>query len=442
MRKAVAIFLSSTLLAAPVMAQECRIDPEKEYFGAGDIFYDAMSGWMVNESDTRLQPQLDEESLILLSFFSSELANNNQTLSLIVPPKRGIFVPKETFDQAQAFYDKTSTQAEISQSYSALIEQLRSTGAIVPNFLAAAQAEPVTYFKTDHHWSPTMAFAAAQTLWSSLADAGILRLPSDENSFIPEGSVTTKREGSFAKKLNPACDLSIPDEGYTYLNVLKAPTLTGVTDNSLFGDLDADVFDLSLLGSSFSADKTNLRFSDGLQMWLHAPTNNLAISGGKLDTAFEAAVTHPTALEADLIVWEWSPNQIPSDSERIRVAVASSLNQCEKTDQISNMLLTDDDWSDWRTMPATDSVVQVSTDDSLRLDLSVEADFGNRTELFLVEKNPEVSSDDRNNKWLTIISQINRDTPASQPQRFRVRLENFEGTAEGTIKTCGLSGTL
>ena len=424
----------------PAFAQDCVIGPENTSYATDDVFYDVASGWMVKPGELLPQRTLDKDSVALLTLLNAELKKKGSLFALIVPPKRGLFLPDTVYEDAIASFGSRFEKQQLLDDYAALLDQLQTTGAFVPEFYDPADQDSIGYLKTDHHWDPSLAFSAARGLWNALADQGIYRLMSDDNAYPPQRVVTSDRTGSLARLVEEACGIDFPKEAFTYLEVAKDQSAVVVDANSLFGDVANEGFDVVLLGTSFSSENTGLHFSDGLEMWLQAPVTNLAISGGGLSSSFEPILNDTAAFESELIIWEWSPNETPRSSDPVRVASAVMLNQCDGTSPSGAFELVGDDWSDWRDFAG--HVVQVVPETSIRNTLIVEADYGNDSQQFLVEKKTRVPNEFRRDEWITMFSKIEDDGAFVQPNRFRIRLDGFDGRASGTIQTCGLNGQL
>lgn len=198
-----------------------------------------------------------------ISQISRQLAESGSRLILLpIPAKLDIY-------SAQANRPKAS--ARLEKLHADFLRALKSTAIdaidIRPDLNQAAGSTPV-FFRTDTHWTPAGAMAAAQSIArSNLIDPGFQR-------FVPRYTLTKELQGDLVTFVTHAAFAQLaglPSEHVT-------PFLA-VTQNSDLSDLLAPAtIDTVLVGTSFSANP-NWSFAEALKLTLNRDILNVSAQG-------------------------------------------------------------------------------------------------------------------------------------------------------------------
>ncbi|EGF90078.1 alginate o-acetyltransferase AlgJ [Asticcacaulis biprosthecium C19] len=214
--------------------------------------------------------------------------------------------------------------AEQSGFYDALLSELRGAGFTVVDLrpsLLAVKAEAPAYFRTDTHWTPAGAQAAAQTIAAEVEAAGGIKaqrqgeemrvtygpaqvLNGDLMTFLPLGT-------TFAAMAPPADSLSLPAFAY-----VETGSGGGDGAGDLLGDSATPVI---LVGTSYSADE-RWGFAKFLEKDLGADLVNVADKGAGPFVPMDKLLTGGTLAEAapELVIWEIPERYVwmrPSEAE-------------------------------------------------------------------------------------------------------------------------------
>lgn len=188
---------SSNLDAAPHYELEacCSLCPEAyddasyntEFLKVSQQLVEGTDGWLYRSKlDLDEQFEIDQHTLNEMSRFRAALAARGTKLLMVYQPTRGLINPSGVIDNQSKSYDFIAA----STSYNQALEQIRSTGIIVPKLemLIDHGDTPEFYFRRDAHWTPRGAMLTAQVVADSVSNL-------DLYSSIQEKTFTNARVG-------------------------------------------------------------------------------------------------------------------------------------------------------------------------------------------------------------------------------------------------------
>ena len=242
-------------VAAPycsALLDEAELDTK--YKRLAPIWSNTDNGWIFTSDQLKTSYTMKSDASRLMSEIVAQFDAAGVDLAMIVAPPRPLVAGQATVDETVGptlGYDT----ATVANSFHELIEQLRATGAVVPNLLAVAtqSSEVPFYFKRDTHWTNSGAAASA------LALAGEYQLaPKFDVTQIMANEVYAEK-GSLNKIVTAACDITNPPEETTTFDygLVAASQGLGLLD-------DAGQETVALLGTSFSDrnKRDQYQFSD------------------------------------------------------------------------------------------------------------------------------------------------------------------------------------
>lgn len=423
MIKQSALIFSLLCSSSSVFAQDCSVGLTTTSVDVvlDDMVYDKSSGWIIPRIDVNTKSEPATESFWLLGLINDAIVQRGGKLVIVHPPKRGMFIPDDVYNMAREVLTGTTKQDQLD-AYNIRIEQLKQTGAIVPNLYSRFEDMENPYFQIDHHWRPATASLVAFDVWNALLDEGVLRFPSGEGGYEFGPQASASRSGTYAKAINAECPDLLPELVYTYTPTLKKTAENLDQAESLFGDAPVDDFKVTLLGTSFSAEISNFQFYGALSYFFQAPVENLSVAGGGIPASFEILQTLPEALDADLVVWEIAPNHFPKASEKFRDAAAEVLGGCSNDIEPHMMSVPQGQWSDWVATETQSTLVEFDTHEYFAGKLLVEASFGDRIESFNVEKVQQTPKEFRTSVWKTFMGSFGVDGEIIRPDKIRVQV--------------------
>ncbi|TCL08831.1 acetyltransferase AlgX (SGNH hydrolase-like protein) [Shimia isoporae] len=275
----------------------------KKYAKVAPIFSDVTNGWIFTSDQLKDRYDMKATSQKLVTAIVDEFTKRNVPLAIVVAPPRPIVAGQEQLDSAMGgnLYDVSAARA----SFDDLIDGLEVAGAIVPNLLNAAMAEPLVrekfYFQRDTHWTTTGAAVSAIALAKSVNDVSPEMFPNDGQFNVQDlaASGSIDEEGSLTEIVLAACEKSLPAETAQTYDLTRSGGLLDETTNGA---------QIALLGSSFSnRDKRDhYRFADALSRAFDADVENMSVSGGGPIGAIEAYILSGALDRRDheLVIWE------------------------------------------------------------------------------------------------------------------------------------------
>ncbi|MGR3634755.1 MAG: alginate O-acetyltransferase AlgX-related protein [Shimia sp.] len=298
------LVLGSAAQSAPYCADLLNREAlPKKYARVAPIYSDQTSGWIFTQDQLKNRYEMKASSLKLVQAIVDEFAARNVPLAIVVAPPRPVIAGQDSLDAAMGQH--LYSVADARSSFDKMITQLASTGAIVPNLLDVALADPDVrdsyYFRRDTHWtavgSAVSATALANTVNTQVPD--LFANDGDQDFRELEASGAIQEEGSLAEVVHKACGTALP------------PETSETFDLSRSGDLLEDPSDdpaIALLGSSFSNryKRDHYRVADALALAFDADVENFSVSGGGPIGAIEAYVMSGALdrKDHDLVVWE------------------------------------------------------------------------------------------------------------------------------------------
>lgn len=275
----------------------------KKYAKSAPIYSDAESGWIFTKDQLKDRYDMKTTSLELVQAIVDEFAKRDVQLAIMVAPPRPVVVGQEQLNAAMGDerYDVETARA----SFDKLIEGLSETGAIVPNLLDVALADPAIredfYFRRDTHWT-TLGAAVSAIELAKLVNARAPDLFPNDGAFgaadlVPSEAI--EEEGSLAKIVNAVCGTSQQAETATSFDLTRSGGLLGDAQNGS---------SIALVGSSFSDryKRDHYRFGDALARAFDEDIENHSVSGGGPIGAIEAYVLSGVLdrREHPLVIWE------------------------------------------------------------------------------------------------------------------------------------------
>lgn len=228
------------------------------------------------------------------------LRAHGTTLVLLPQPARGLIASDrvDRTDPLAAGFDP----AKVRAAWLVELDALRSTGAVVPDLLAAA-AEAGTgegyTFRRDHHWRPEGARVAAHAVAVALAGKPALTPAAFRSEREPKPRLLNS---SLGKSLTERCGTpALPPESYPrWVSVPAVADLLG----------DPPLPEVVLAGAS-NVNKGNedyFDFAGALREELGADVLNVGVDGGGYNTGILAWMdsVEGRAAAPRVIVWEFS----------------------------------------------------------------------------------------------------------------------------------------
>ena len=193
--------------------------------------------------------------------------------------------------------------------YQDLVTSISATGTPVVDLrgtLTGVKAKELAYFRTDTHWTPAGASAAAATIAAAIKDANMLTAKPEASPLDVSPGVAKPYEGDLLtfiplgpfRGLGPKAE-TIAEPVFTHA---EAPAGAGDSGDGLFGDASTPVV---LVGTSYSADE-RWGFANDLEHELGVGLANAAEKGEGPFTPMHKLLTGTTLAEAqpELVIWE------------------------------------------------------------------------------------------------------------------------------------------
>ncbi|MCV2866057.1 alginate O-acetyltransferase AlgX-related protein [Albidovulum sediminicola] len=305
---------------------------------------------------------ISDEVNNLIRDLTSELKARGTELVLLPIPPRGLI--------AQNFVDFNQDRSPILSiseggwMFDSYIQDLRKSGAVVPNLMDALRVDPgqapLFYFKRDVHWRPEGArFTAAQVAEELRQNGALTGLMASgfQTSVIGENQF----KGVIAQAAQQHCTQNLPPERYS--EYVTKPMATGVG----FGNTEGAVV---LVGGSFSADE-RLNFAGFLSQSLGLPVANHASASLREFNSIEAYLSSPEfhARPPKVLIWElqaaFDLNYARNDLRQLITATAANCqnNSIARVENASGSAggITQLDVPSAQNVTGRDHYVQVST---------------------------------------------------------------------------------
>lgn len=273
------------------------------------IYSNTDNGWIFTSDQLDPDFMMSTEAEGLMRAVIGEFERRNISLAIMVAPPRAVISGQEIVNETLGASDIYNVNAA-SETFEKLLEQMRSVGAVVPNLLQVAMAEPVTdyYFRRDTHWTNTGAARSALALAEALNLA-----PGFDISQIPNNGVFDER-GSLSDIVDATCGHR-GDAEATYqfdYSVVREENSPGLLDEA------SDVPGAMLFGTSFSDryKRDQYQVVDAISSALGRDVINASVSGGGLIGPLEAfALSGGFSNNApELVIWEFPYTEVPQAS--------------------------------------------------------------------------------------------------------------------------------
>jgi alginate biosynthesis protein AlgX len=203
------------------------------------------------------------------------LAKRGVELMVVYIPTRGMINADMLSPEVRQGYDLQKAKT----NYLQVVERMRSIGIKVPDLTPLLEEhgsdEQPFFFKRDHHWTPHGAEFTAGLVADELRKSSVFKkIPRKE--FVTRSEGQNNKIGSLNQAFGKIC-------GYNYANQFVTRFVTEPKEESsdLFGD--AEVAEVILAGTSFSAPQYN--FNGFLKEKAAVDVDNRSISGGGFHSA-------------------------------------------------------------------------------------------------------------------------------------------------------------
>jgi len=292
----------------PLLCDAAR-DPEAytdEWFYR---LYEGPDGWLFRQDDLQEDFALDAQTLGYLMRFNEALWEEGVTLVLAALPPRGLALPP---------LDHPYSPDEASRNYQQANAQLREAGIVAPNLAPLVQdAEPLFFFKRDHHWRPEGARRTARAVAEALGSQGA-------DAYRTERVGWLAQKGSYGEAAERICGTEVPPERFPHFQTERV----GETEGELFGDHPAPP--VALLGTSNSR-REDLNFAGFLEEETGWEVLNASAVGGGPTTAVGSFFRSQTyrAAKPRVVVWEFAGLfDVPKDPPFYRQLIPSVVGAC------------------------------------------------------------------------------------------------------------------
>jgi len=225
-----------------------------------------------SNSDLNETFELDQKAMSDLRRFSRALSDRGTTLLVVYQPTRGLINPAGVIDTERFTYN----YKRAFSSYSKALQQIASTGIIVPDLaVLLGSTSSKYYYRRDSHWTPYGAKLTAELVAKTIKDLPLY--PS-----LPKTRFKTSRIGLMGKADNGThqmaslqlCGSQYPKQ---YVDEFKTEAVE-VSETDLFAD--PALPDIVVAGTSFTKGATNYNFVGYLKEFLSTDILNVAQAGG------------------------------------------------------------------------------------------------------------------------------------------------------------------
>ncbi len=240
-------------------------------------------GWLFRtESELMMEFGPDEFGLKELQRFAQALKSRGTELVLVYQPTRGLVHPFKANTAGNNQYDF----ALAATNYANALRRMRNAGIYTPDLtplLNQPNDKADFYFRRDHHWTPVGARRTAALVAESVREHPIY--PELENTeFATRRIGMMRKRGTLQSAFARLCGVQYAEQyvdEYITEPVEEGDLLGESEEDSLFGD--AELPEVTLVGTSFSKGAYNYNFEGYLKEYLEVDILNEAIVGGGYD---------------------------------------------------------------------------------------------------------------------------------------------------------------
>lgn len=279
-------------------------DMPRKYQRLAPVLSSAETGWIFTSDQFETDYTLKREAAGLIGEITGAFTARGMALAILIPPPRPVIAGQETLDATGGTSGFSTDTA--AASFSAMIGQIRETGAIAPDLQAILLNDPALraayYYQRDTHWTPVGATVSAMALARMVSDQQPGLFPS-AGTVVPslgDKAETLEEPGSLSEMVRNVCGVEPAPE------IAKIP-IFDLPSTGLLGDT-ASLPKVALLGTSFSDRRKRdyYRVADAVAGAFQASVENYSVSGGGATGAMEAFVLSGAfeAAEHDLVIWE------------------------------------------------------------------------------------------------------------------------------------------
>lgn len=375
-----------------------------KYQRLAPIFGDTETGWIFTSDQMDEDYVMKAESEQLMTQIVTAITERDVSLAIMVAPPRPVVAGQTVVDATLGQNHQFDVRAA-SDSFQKMTDQLRATGAAVPDLIAVATAIETTepfYFKRDTHWTNT---GAAE---SALAMARVVN-PGEAPAFllaeIAAGELYSE-EGSLGQIVEATCKLQNPTE--------ETPTFDYSNETDGLGLLDDNTLEVvALLGTSFSDrnKRDQHQVADALSAALLMDVHNLSVSGGGLIGPIEAYVLSGALDERQhpMLIWEFPYTQsLNSTSELRQLLGALRSGHFDDNATIAVKFLNENQSiTVFAEGPRPADLLHIVTDNRDVVELDVEITFeSGKTKKFELRRKNRIPQERRSDDWWVDLSRM------------------------------------
>jgi len=404
----VAISLGLPVNATPMCPELLQTDNlENKYRRLAPIHTDIENGWIFTSDQLSESYTLKSEAVHLMSGIAEEFESRGIKLAIMIAPPRplvaGDGVVKSTLDSNSVF-----DTVAASDSFNQMIEQLRQTGAIVPNLLPVAQEMNQFrqyYFRRDTHWTPAGAAASALELAAEFGFSDAAFSVSDvvSSDIYEEG-------GSLSNIVNAICGLENDVEQVAKMNYSRIMASQGL---GLFGSASEDK--IALVGTSFSDryKRDQYQVADALAAASGADVSNYSISGGGMIGPMEAFILSGDVDDYSNVIWEFPYTQSPNSTSHLRQLLGALRFESSNLSPPQSLELSSSNEAaiTFLDRPLKANLIQFETETAnlLRVDVVISFESG-KTRTIKLRRKDRVPLDRRTTNWFADLSGWDNDS--------------------------------
>ena len=283
---------------------------EKKYQRLAPIFSSKDTGWIFTSDQLDENYGLKQEAKALLTKIVAEFTAAGVPMAIMIAPPRPVVAGQQVVD-ATLGEDGAFSVDDAATSFAKMLDDVRATGAVVPNLLEVATRNPdAFYFQRDTHWTNTGAALSANALSAALELGTQV-----EMDMLATVEMKDER-GSLSDIVDAVCGTRDAGEASP---VFDYASLSG---GDLLGDATATGKKVALLGTSFSDryKRDQYQVADALTQALSADVENFSVSGGGLIGPIEAYVLSGALnrKDHDLVVWEFPYTESLNSTSALR----------------------------------------------------------------------------------------------------------------------------
>lgn len=295
--------------------------------------FEGDTGWFFQAGEIDWSPSVTAGLLQDFTRITAMLAKSGTKLVVVVPPPRALsgFAHLPAYARSQESIDSGARM----RIYLSLLDRLRNAGPIVPDILAEARRQHVSFDRltspSDLHWSTTGAWVTSLAITRSIT-------PHKLKDGVPPlvGTPGIVNGDSYTALLNKICGTNAAGQAVRSFTLAEPEAESGGDllggDDLLGGGGSKPPSGIVLVGTSFSALTHRYSFTPFIERYTGMPTLNLAIAGGGPLTSLKQYTESEDfrASKPKFLIWEFTSSGIPDtgfSSERggiLRGACAAS----------------------------------------------------------------------------------------------------------------------